>query len=428
MKLTATATGRESIGTSAERDVQQEEEDDGGDHHRLLHERAAERVDRARDEVGPVVGELDADALREGGGELREPGLDRADDVERVLAVAHHDDPADRLALAVPLEEAAPDVRAEPDLADVAHEDRGARRARGADRDPLDVAEVLHVAAAAHVVLAPAHLDHAPADVVVRVADRGDHVLEGDADRREPRRVHRHLVLLLVPADAGHLRDAGDAPERVAQGEVLERAQLVEPVLPGGVDERVLQGPADARRVGAEPGLHALREPLLDGPERLRDAAARPVDVRPLLEDDVDERHPEHREAAHVRHARRRHERRDERVGDLVLDERRAPAHPLGVHDDLRVREIRDRVELHRPDGPRRPEQGREHRHEDDGPVARAELDDPRDHPALSGTGGRPPGSAAPRRRAPTARRPPRRTPRRRPSAGSRSRGGSSRS
>ena len=56
---------------------------------------------------------------------------------------------------------------------DVADEHRRRRRGRVAlHRDALEVAELLHVAAAAHVVLAPAHLDDAAADVVVRVADR----------------------------------------------------------------------------------------------------------------------------------------------------------------------------------------------------------------------------------------------------------------
>ena len=42
--------------------------------------------------------------------DLGQPLLDRVDHVERVLAVAHDDDAADRLALAVELGEAAADV------------------------------------------------------------------------------------------------------------------------------------------------------------------------------------------------------------------------------------------------------------------------------------------------------------------------------
>ena len=61
---------------------------------------------------------------------------------------------------------------------------------------------------------------------------------------------------------------------------------------------------------------------------------------------DVDERHPEHREPAHVGDVGRADQLRDDRVRDLILDQRRAAAHPLGEDDDLRVGEIRDGVQL----------------------------------------------------------------------------------
>ena len=66
-------------------------------------------------------------------------------------------------------------------------------------------------------------------------------------------------------------------------------------------------------------------------------AAARPVQVRAVLEDDVDVREAEVGEAADRLDARRAEQRRDDRVGDLVLDDVRA-AVPARVDDHLRVR------------------------------------------------------------------------------------------
>ena len=52
--------------------------------------------------------------------------FDAVDDVERVLAVAHHDDAADHFAFAVQFRDAAPEVAAEMHGADILHIDRRA--------------------------------------------------------------------------------------------------------------------------------------------------------------------------------------------------------------------------------------------------------------------------------------------------------------
>ena len=58
-------------------------------------------VDGALDEVRPVVGGDHLHALRERGLELLELGLHALDDVEGVLALAHHHDAADHVALTI---------------------------------------------------------------------------------------------------------------------------------------------------------------------------------------------------------------------------------------------------------------------------------------------------------------------------------------
>ena len=73
-------------------------------------------------------------------------------------------------------------------------------------------------------------------------------------------------------------------------------------------------------------------------------------------------------------------QRRDDRVGDLVLDQRRAAPHPLGEDDDLRIGEIRDGVQLHLLIDDQRRDQREADAEQDEQAVARAELDDFFDH------------------------------------------------
>ena len=68
MNDSATAIGSERIGSSALRRCSRKRMITEADDDRLLDERALERVDRALDEVGAVVGDHDLDALREAAG------------------------------------------------------------------------------------------------------------------------------------------------------------------------------------------------------------------------------------------------------------------------------------------------------------------------------------------------------------------------
>ena len=148
------------------------------------------------------------------------------DDVERVLALPHDDDAADGVADAVEVGDAAADVGADRHLRHVPHQDRRARLRRRPDDDALDVVDRLHVAAAAHHVLGAGELEQPPADLVVALADRVDHVGERDVVGEQPVRVDVDLVLLDEAADRRHLGDAGHGLQLVAQVPVLQAAQL----------------------------------------------------------------------------------------------------------------------------------------------------------------------------------------------------------
>ena len=361
------------------RDVPEEDQDDEAHDRELLHQRVPEGIDRPVDEVRAIVGADDLHPGREGPSHLLELPLDALDDLEGILSMPHHDHAADCFAVAIQLDEPAPEVGTEMDATDVADQDRRPAAVRP-DGDLLDVLDRAHVAPAADQVFGPIELDQAAADLVVRPPDRLDDVAERQPVAEERRRVDLDLVLLHEAADRGDLGHAVDARQPVAQVPVLERAQVGERVLPAAVDEGVLVYPPHTRRVGPEAGADALRQPAGDALHVLEDAAPRPVEVRAVLEHDVDERVAEHRFAADILDAWRGDHRRDDRVGDLVLHDVRAAPGPVGEDDHLHVREVWDRVERARAQRPDTEGRREEDKEEDDEAVVGAVLDDAVDH------------------------------------------------
>ena len=358
-------------------EVEQEEQADQRDDDPLLDHRPLQRLDRAEDQPRAIIGRDQAHALWEG--QARDLLLDRVDDRERVRSDPHDHDPADGLAARVVVGSPAADLRPELGAGDVTEADR---RATGADGDDarLEVRELLHIAASAEHILAAGELEHARADLGVRVADRPRDVAEREPEDREPFGVEDDLVL---PLEAAQRRDLGDPGHRLQRGadrEVLQLSYLRQVERSRRVFEDILEHPADPGRVGSEDRRHVRRQELLRPTELLEHPRARPVDVGAVGEDDVDEAHPEHRVAADRVDLRRALKRADERVGDLVLHEVGAAPHPLGEHDHLRVREVGDRVERRPTHRDERPDDEEQDDAEDQPAVSRRGLDDPLDH------------------------------------------------
>src|SRR5713101_7932126 len=90
--------------------VQQEDRADERDNDRLLEQRAPQCLDRPVDQVRAVVPRHDPDAGRQRGRDLGDPLLDAVDHSQRVLAIAHHDDPADGLPYSITLGDPEPQV------------------------------------------------------------------------------------------------------------------------------------------------------------------------------------------------------------------------------------------------------------------------------------------------------------------------------
>ena len=78
-----------------------------------------ERLDRSPDQLRPVVGRDDFDAIGQTLFQLRESRFHRRDRFRRILTPAHDDDAADDLAFAIELRNTAPHLWPNPNFGDV---------------------------------------------------------------------------------------------------------------------------------------------------------------------------------------------------------------------------------------------------------------------------------------------------------------------
>ena len=147
----------------------------------------------------------------------------------------------------------------------------------------------------------------------------------------------------------------------------------------------VLIDPADAGRVRPEARRHAGRQPPRRGAEIFEHARARPVEIGAVLEDHVDERHAEEREAAHDAGFGHAQHRRGQRIGDLILDHLRRLAGIFGVDDHLNVGEIGNGVERHARDRVDAGQGDEDRRKADQEDVARRPADEGCNHFGASG-------------------------------------------
>ena len=149
-----------------------------------------------------------------------------------------------------------------------------------------------------------AEFQRAAADVHVVAANDIADLGERNAERTQAAGIDDHVVLLDEAADAGDFGDALGLGQAEADFPVLQRTQLGKRFVLA--EDGVLVDPADAAGVGAESRGDPCRQALGGGVQVFKHARARPIDVGAVLEDDVDERHAEEREAAHHLGARAR--------------------------------------------------------------------------------------------------------------------------
>jgi hypothetical protein len=186
------------------------------------------------------------------------------------------------------------------------------------------------------------------------------------------------LVLLDEAADARDLAHSFDGIELVAHVPVLDRPQFRE--VEALALDRVPVDLPESGRIGAEHGHDARRQPLLRDVHALEHTRARPVVIDVVLEDDERHREPEARHRPDRLDAGRAGQAGREGERDLIIDVLRAAARPVGVHDDLLLADVGDRI--HRRASEREvaadAQAGNDQHHQED--VPEAPTDDRVDH------------------------------------------------
>ena len=340
---------------------------------RLVRQHLGERVNRPFDQPRSFVERDDPHAVGQAGLKLDDLLLDPLRHVERVLAVPHHHDAADRFA-AVLFQHAAAELRAEADGRHRAHGDRRAGGGIGLDDDLLDVALRRDPADAADNVLGIPLVNHAAADRRIRARDRRVHFSERDAVGSQLERIDVDLIFDRIAADRGDLRDAGDRIELITNGPILQGAEPAEvlPVPFDGVPEDLTEG----RRVGGQIRRDSLGKKRAGQRQPLGNALAGEIEIDVVLEDDVDHREVEFARRPHRLHAGQPLQVDRERIRDLILDLARAAPHPIGEHDHLIFREIGNGVDRRVDDRVNAPGNDDQRRENHDEAIADREFDD----------------------------------------------------
>ena len=290
----------------------------------------------------------------------------------------HHDDAGHHIAFAVPIRNAAPKVGPEHHAADVLDANRNATWA-GRQHDFSDIVDRLRISTAAHHVFGAAQFHQPSAHIVIPGAHGIGDLCDRDVIGLQAIRVDVHLILANEATQRRHLSHAWNRAQLIAEEPILQGPQLRQIALTGGVDQRVLEDPADAGCVRTKLGVDTLRKPRQHTGQIFERARARPVDIGAFVENDVDERIAEVRITAHRFDLGSAQHGRDDRVRHLVFHDVRA-AVPARVDDHLRVAQVGDRIERHMQDGPHAGCNAEPDQQKDQEFVASRELDDRVNH------------------------------------------------
>src|ERR1019366_3204268 len=262
-----------------------------------------------------------------------------------VLTKTHDNHAAHGFAVSIELNYAAPDLGTVDHGGDVTHQHRSAGLRVVRDDDVLDVFQRLDIPAPSHHVLAAGHFHQSGAHIVVSLLNGAYHRVDRDLVTQQLVGIDVDLVFADEAAGGSDLRHAWHRLQRIAQIPVLVSAHLFQAVLCGRIHKGVLVDPSDRRSILRQFNIHALGKAGCDGVEILQRARARPINVCPFVKDDVDIGIAEVAEAPHVLHLGHAQQGRGYWVGDLVFHDVGA-AVPFGVHNHLRVGEVRNGIQL----------------------------------------------------------------------------------
>ena len=154
-----------------------------------------------------------------------------------------------------------------------------------------------------------------------------------------------YLVLAHESANAGHLCDARNSLELIAQIPVLQRAQIGQAFGVAAIDEGVLIDPACAGGIGANSGMHVSGQASCDLLQVFGYARACPIEVGVILKDDEDIRVAEHGLGANILDLRSGEQSGNDWVGNLVFNHIWRFAGPWCVNDHLHIADVGQRIQ-----------------------------------------------------------------------------------
>ena len=185
----------------------------------LLDQLLAQRRDRALDQIAAIVGRHDPDPFGQRRFDLLDFLFDAVNDIERVLAVAHHYDSADGFAASVQFGDTTPNVAAEMHSGDVLQINR--RPVLDFEDNVLDVLDFLNVATAAHVIFRARDLENFAADIGVAHFDGVNHLGERNVVSNERVWIEIDLVLFYETTDRRDFGHALHGRKRVTEIPIL---------------------------------------------------------------------------------------------------------------------------------------------------------------------------------------------------------------
>ncbi len=294
--------GKRDIGRDDDRAAQIPEEDPLDQEYQEAAEQEVvqHRVRRQRNQRAAVVigHQLDPGRQRAVLVHLGDLGLDRRQHIVGVVGPVHHDDRRGDVVIVVAPGDAEPRHVTDVDFGDVPDLDRDAVHL--AEDDIVDVVDLVALGqiVGAAVVDQPdaADVDRlladrnlAAADVDIGVAQRGDHLRDGEAVAFELVQVDIDIELLGRAAPAVDLDDPGHGEQAAQRDPILHRAQIGQSEMRRPDDLVAIDFTDEARLLNARHLVPRQRHILLQAEGRLR---IREVIIEAIFESDAYERQP----------------------------------------------------------------------------------------------------------------------------------------
>ena len=268
--------------------------------------------------------------------------------MQRIHPVAHDNNSADGLSLAVPLHNALANVRTKRHRSKVAHQD--GRAVLRCYRHDFQIVRRMQVTEPANHVLRAAHLQHAAANFVGAVTDTVDHHRKWNVVGAEFVGIQIHLVLANESSNGSNFRYARDCFQLIPEIPILKGAQVRKAVLVGAVNHRVFVHPSRTGGVGPNHRRYVFWQDPLELLDIFKNARPRPVEVGAVFKNCEDVGVSKHRLRADGLHMRGGQQRCYDRVGDLVLNNIGGLPCPRDVHDHLHIGDVRQSIQRNLPE------------------------------------------------------------------------------